>query len=85
MRIPSREGDCGNLRETEKPKSFGNSVNSFLRSVLLPTPEGPESTIGRLSLGMGGVEAQLEVDMMAVVVLRYSETEDDGREDRTAA
>lgn len=33
--------------------------------MLLPTPEGPESTIGRLSEGMGGVEAQLEVDILA--------------------
>ena len=32
--------------ETEKPKASGNSENSFLRRVDLPTPEGPEKTTG---------------------------------------
>ncbi len=66
------------LRETEKPKSSGNSAKSFFNSVLLPTPEGPERTMGRLSLGMGGVEAQLVVDMLANDLERM---EDDGSRD----
>lgn len=32
--------------------------------MLLPTPEGPDSTIGRLSFGTVGVEAQIEVDIL---------------------
>ena len=77
------------LRETEKPKSLGNSSKSFLSKVLFPTPEGPESTMGRLSFGMGGVDAQLEVDILAkearADLLTVSNDEGDGRQGLEAA
>jgi hypothetical protein len=34
------------IREIEKPNRSGNSANSFFKSVDLPVPEGPETTIG---------------------------------------
>lgn len=88
MRCPLRTLD-DDLRETEKPKSLGNSSKSFLSRVLLPTPEGPESTIGRLSLGMGGVDAQLEFDMLAIDaradLLTVCNDDGDGRQGLEAA
>jgi hypothetical protein len=36
--------------ETENPKTLGNSFNSWLTIVDLPTPEGPQMTRGRMTL-----------------------------------
>lgn len=50
----------------------------------MPTPEGPDSTIGRLSLGIGGVDAQLDDGMLAVDakgnLLTAAKKEEDGKQ-----
>lgn len=58
--------------EMEKPKTAGCADMRRLRSVDLPTPEGPERTMGR---GLGGgwsveevVGAMVEVVVVVVVV-----------------
>ena len=49
-------GWWGGLRETEKPKVSGWSLNRRVRMVDLPVPEGPDITIGRRGWGAGLLE-----------------------------
>lgn len=50
--IVSGKGSRGakNGRETEKPNLSGNSAKRRFKRVLLPTPDGPDSTSGRRKL-----------------------------------
>lgn len=74
VRELGREGGLIYIRETEKPKVSGCCVKSRLRSVDLPVPEGPETTIrgfpaGECSLFAGGtktrrVRTQLKKDSL---------------------
>ena len=53
------------LREMLNAKQFGCSSMSLLRRVLLPTPEGPQKTTGRMeAIARGGVSDRIVSNLL---------------------
>ena len=57
---PGRDEGGLDVRETEKPKVSGWSLNRRVRIVDLPEPEGPDITIGRRVWSAGLLEGVID-------------------------